>query len=196
MATADRIDDEELERLEREFMGRARGRVLEIGAGDGENFGAFPHDIEWFGLEPDGERRAELARRAREWGHRSVPLDAVGEAIPLPDGSVDTVVATYVLCSVKDVAATLAEVHRVLVPGGRVVFVDHVAAPPGTWKRGLQKVATPFSVRFDHGCHWDRDPQPELERVGFTAIDERRREVVARPFPAVPTYFFEGIRPA
>jgi ubiquinone/menaquinone biosynthesis C-methylase UbiE len=131
------IDDAELDDLEREFVSRVRGRVLEIGAGDGENFGAFDPGVEWIGLEPDEKRRAELATRAREWKHASEPLDARAESIPLPDASVDAVVGTYVLCSVDDPAATLAEVRRVLVPGGRVIFVDHVIAPPGTLKRAV-----------------------------------------------------------
>ncbi|MEJ3404591.1 class I SAM-dependent methyltransferase [Rathayibacter sp. YIM 133350] len=191
-----RIDDEALENLEREFVGRARGRVLEIGAGDGENFGALPHDVQWQGLEPDAHRRDELGRRAREWGHTSPLLAAGAESIPLPDGSVDTVVGTYVLCTVQDVAATLAEARRVLAPGGRIIFVDHVAAPRGTWKRGLQQLATPITTRVDHGCHWNRDPEPFFAAAGFVPIDVRRHEVTARPWPAVPTLFFEGRRPA
>lgn len=193
MARADRIDDDELERLERDFVARASGRVLEIGAGEGENFGALPVGVIWQGLEPDAERRSELARRAREWGHPSAPLDAVAEAIPLPDASVDAVMGTYVLCTVKDVAATLAEVRRVLVPGGRMIFVDHVAAPAGSWRRGMQHVATPFTRRFCHGCHWDRDPEPAFAAAGFRAVDVRRYDVLSRGWPSVPTLFFDGV---
>ena len=105
------IDDDALDELEREFVSRVRGRVLEIGAGEGENFGAFHPDVEWIGLEPDAKRRAELATRAREWKHSAVPLDARAESIPLPDHSIDAVVGTYVLCSVGDVDATLAETN-------------------------------------------------------------------------------------
>ena len=68
------IDDDELDDLEREFVARVRGRVLEIGAGDGENFGAFDPSVDWVGLEPDAKRRAELATRAREWRHAAEPL--------------------------------------------------------------------------------------------------------------------------
>src|SRR6478609_9603446 len=93
------IDDDALDDLEREVLGRVRGRVLEIGAGAGENFGAWHPDVSWTGLEPDAKRRTELATRAREWRHEAPPLDAVAEAIPLPDASVDVVVGTYVLCS-------------------------------------------------------------------------------------------------
>lgn len=190
------VTDDELDDLEREFVSRLRGRVLEIGAGDGENFGALHPEVEWIGLEPDAKRRSELATRAREWGHASAPLDASAEAIPLPDNSVDAVVGTYVLCSVSDPAVALAEVRRVLVPGGRVVFVDHVAAPRGTAKRALQRFVTPFSARFCHGCHWDRDTAQLLAKAGFVADDGRPIRVRAAPFGAVHGYLFDGHAPA
>lgn len=189
------IDDDELDDLEREFVSRVRGRVLEIGAGDGENFGAFDPGVEWVGLEPDAKRRAELATRAREWRHASAPLDARAESIPLPDASVDAVVGTYVLCSVTNPAAALAEVRRVLVPGGRVVFVDHVIAPPGSLKRAVQRIATPISKRVCHGCHWDRDTERTLAEAGFVSGDIRRLRVRSMPFGPVPMLLFDGRAP-
>jgi ubiquinone/menaquinone biosynthesis C-methylase UbiE len=189
------IGDDELDELEREFISRVRGRVLEIGAGDGENFGAFDPGVEWIGLEPDAKRRAELATRASEWKHASEPLDARAESIPLPDASVDAVVGTYVLCSVDDPAAVLAEVRRVLVPGGRVIFVDHVIAPPRTLKRAVQRVATPISKRVCHGCHWDRDTERALVEAGFVGRDIRRLRVRSMPFGPVPMLLFDATAP-
>lgn len=194
-AASDLIDDDRLDDLEREFVGRVRGRVLEIGAGEGENFGALHVDVDWIGLEPDAERRVELATRAREWGHHAEPLDAMAESIPLPDRSVDAVVATYVLCSVADLAVALAEVRRVLVPGGRVVFIDHVVAPPRTVKRAVQGIATPFTARFCHGCHWDRDTATALADAGFIGDDVRPLRVRSMPFGPVPTLLFDGHAP-
>ena len=190
------IGDDELDGLEREFVGRVRGRVLEIGAGDGENFGAFDPGIEWQGLEPDTKRREELATRAREWRHTAEPMDALAESIPLPDHSVDAVVGTYVLCSVGDQAVALAEVRRVLVPGGRVIFVDHVIAPPRTLKRAVQRVATPIAKRVCHGCHWDRDTERALAEAGFLATDIRRLRVRSSPFGPVPMLLFDGRAPS
>ncbi|GAA2041316.1 class I SAM-dependent methyltransferase [Agromyces tropicus] len=186
------ITDDELDDLEREAIGRVRGRVLEIGAGEGENFGALHHEVEWVGLEPDAERRAELRTRAREWRHPAEPLDAVAERIPLPDASVDAVVGTYVLCSVADQATALAEVRRVLRPGGRVVFVDHVVAPPGTLKRGIQHAVTPFSRRWCHGCHWDRDTGAALVAAGFAADEARLVRVPSFPFGPTRVLLFSG----
>ncbi|WP_353813454.1 class I SAM-dependent methyltransferase [Agromyces sp. SYSU T00266] len=189
------ITDDDLDDLEREAIGGVRGRVLEIGAGEGENFGAFDPAVEWVGLEPDSERRAELAQRAREWKHEQAPLDAVAERIPLPDASVDAVVGTYVLCSVTDQAAALAEVRRVLRPGGTVVFVDHVVAPPGTLKRGIQRAVTPLSTRFCHGCHWDRDTGAALAEAGFEVDEARLVRVPSFPFGPTRVLVFRGRAP-
>lgn len=193
---SDLIDDPALDDLEREFVARVRGRVLEIGAGDGANLGAFDPDVKWIGLEPDARRRRELATRAREWRHPSPPLDARAEAIPLPDASVDAVVGTYVMCSVTDLDASLAELRRVLVPGGRIVLADHVIAPPGTVWRTLQHIATPFSKRLCHGCHWNRDPESALLAAGFVADDVRHLRVRAAPLPATPILLYDGHAPA
>ncbi|MRX42182.1 class I SAM-dependent methyltransferase [Agromyces kandeliae] len=189
------ITDDDLDDLEREAIGRVRGRVLEIGAGEGENFGAFDTQVDWVGLEPDAERRVELAQRARAWQHRGEPLDAVAEHIPLPDASVDAVVGTYVLCSVTDQARALAEVRRVLRPGGTVVFVDHVVAPPGTLKRGIQRAVTPFSRRFCHGCHWDRDTGGALAAAGFEVDEARLVRVPSFPFGPTRVLVFRGRAP-
>lgn len=196
MSKAPLIDDDTMDDLERELLGRARGRVLELGAGNGENFGAFAPDVRWQGLEPDAGRRAELTLRAREWGHEAEPLDARAEELPLPPASVDTVVATYVLCSVQDVDAALAEARRVLVPGGRLLLVEHVLAPHSAALRGLQRAATPFTVRWCGGCHQNRDPLPALDDAGFTAVEVRRARVRDRPLPPVPTMLYEGSAPA
>ncbi|MGR2753326.1 class I SAM-dependent methyltransferase [Agromyces arachidis] len=186
------VSDDELDDLEREAIARVRGRVLEIGAGEGENFGAFHPDVEWVGLEPDDDRRGELAARAREWGRPADVLDAVAERIPLPDSSVDAVVGTYVLCSVDDQRTALAEVRRVLKPGGLVVFVDHVAAPPHTVKRAVQRAVTPISARFCHNCHWDRDTGGALAAAGFHADEARLVRVPSFPFGPTRVLMFAG----
>ena len=196
MSKAPLIDDDTMDDLERELLGRARGRVLELGAGNGENFGAFDPGIRWQGLEPDAGRRAELARRAHEWGHDGSPLDARAEDVPLPAAAVDTVVCTYVLCTVEDVAAAAAEARRVLVPGGRLLMVEHVLAPHSASLRALQRAATPFTVRWCGGCHQDRDPLPVLDEAGFTAVDVRRVRVRGLPLPPMPILLYEGRAPA
>lgn len=189
------LDDDALDDLERAFFGRVRGRVLEIGAGEGENFGALHPGVVWTGLEPDDGRRRELAVRAREWGHSAAPLADGAERIPVPDASFDAVIASYVLCSVGDQAAVLAEVRRVLAPGGRVVFVEHVGAPAGSLKRFVQRAATPCSVRWCHGCHLDRDTEQSLLDAGFEPTEVRRARVRSMPLGAMPVLLFDGVAP-
>lgn len=151
------------------------GTVLEIGAGTGRDFPRLAPDAEWIGLEPDRGLHARLRASAARHGHPGARiLDAPAESIPLPDESVDAVVSSVVLCSVDDQDAALAEVTRVLRPGGRLVFFEHVAAPPGTWTRRLQRVWAPFSRRFDRGCDPVRDTEAAIGRADFALVELRR----------------------
>ncbi|NYI70543.1 ubiquinone/menaquinone biosynthesis C-methylase UbiE [Naumannella cuiyingiana] len=154
-----------------------RGRVLELGAGRGANFARLAPGIAWIGLEPNRRLRDRLAVRARASGHPAAPLAARAEAVPLPDASVDAVLATTVLCSVDEVARALAEAYRVLRPGGRVVLAEHGAAPRGTAARTLQRLLRPATRLLDHGCDPLRDPEAavaasplRLDRVARHAI--------------------------
>jgi SAM-dependent methyltransferase len=151
-------------------LGCLTGRVLEIGAGAGANFGSFRPGIHWIGLEPDPRLRRKLAATAAARGHHAPVLAAPAERIPLPDASVDAVASTLVLCSVADQGRVLAEVQRVLRPGGTFAFTEHVAAPAGTLTRGLQRCAAPFTRLFDHGCDPARDTWRALQAAGFAEI--------------------------
>ena len=93
------------------------------------------------------------------------------EHIPLPDSSVDAVLATIVLCSVRDQDRALAEIVRVLRPGGRFVFFEHVAAARGTWTRRWQALTGPFSRAFDHGCDPTRETWRALERAPLHELE-------------------------
>ncbi len=147
------------------------GTVLEIGAGRGANFGRLPPRVTWIGLEPDRRLRARLVRRAMAHGREPRVLGARAEAIPLPDASVDAVVATVVLCSVADPSRVVCEVRRVLRLGGRFVFVEHVAAAPGTASSRLQTAFAPLSRRFDRGCDPTRDTATTIGDAGFSHFD-------------------------
>jgi SAM-dependent methyltransferase len=157
----------------RELLGTLRGTVLEIGAGRGRNLPEFDRDIHWIGLEPDRRRHQRLARTAAMYGHSGTVLGAVAERIPLADASVAAVVSTVVLCSVDDQERVLAEVRRVLRPGGSFVFVEHVAADPGTWSRRLQEAFAPCTRRIDAGCDPSRETWRAIEDAGFRDLDLR-----------------------
>ncbi|SDE64226.1 class I SAM-dependent methyltransferase [Auraticoccus monumenti] len=141
-----------------------RGRVLEIGAGRGANFADLGPGVEWLGLESAAGPRRRLAVNARRHGHLAPPIAASAESVPLPASSVDGVLGTTVLCSVRDPAAVLDEVARVLVPGGRLVLAEHVAAPPGSGVRALQQAVRPWTRLLDHGCDPTRDTAAAVAR--------------------------------
>jgi ubiquinone/menaquinone biosynthesis C-methylase UbiE len=158
------------EPLRRRLLAGARGRVLEIGPGAGPNLACLPEGVAWIGLEPNPFLHAALLRAAAERGLHAELIRGSAMAIPLPDASVDFVVGTLVLCSVPDVGRALAEIRRVLKPGGHFVFLEHVAAPPGSRLRRVQDLGTPISRCLGDGCHLNRETWRDLERAGFAEL--------------------------
>ncbi|NWN87682.1 MAG: class I SAM-dependent methyltransferase [Micrococcaceae bacterium] len=153
------------------------GTVLEIGAGRGENFSSLASDVTWLGLEPSTRFRRILTETARRAGHSQPPLVATAERIPVRDAGVDGVFATTVMCSVSDPDQVLKEILRVLVPGGRVVLAEHVAAPSGSKARTAQRLVRPWTKLFDHGCDPTRDTEAAVQRSDLD-VQEIRRFVV------------------
>ena len=151
----------------RQLLSEAHGRVLEIGPGTGPNLAWLPRDIEWIGLEPNPYLHSALQRAARERGVRAQLIQGSALEIPVPDASMDFVVSTLVLCSVPDVTRALREVRRVLKPGGRFAFLEHVAAPAGSRLRRLQNFGTPISRCLGDGCHLNRETWRDIEQAGF-----------------------------
>lgn len=150
------------------------GTVLELGAGRGANFGLLSPAVSWIGLEPNARSRRALSRSAAASGLQWQVLDATAERIPLSTASVDAVLSTVVLCSVNDLAAVLAEVQRVLRPGGRFVFFEHIAAARGSWTYRLQRLAAPITRLLDRGCDPSRPIDKAIESAGFEAVELRR----------------------
>jgi ubiquinone/menaquinone biosynthesis C-methylase UbiE len=139
------------------LLADARGTVLEIGAGTGKNLAAYPAVDRLLLTEPAPTMRGLLTRRVTRDQADAVVVDADAAALPVASGSVDTVVSTMVLCTVPEMDAALAEVARVLRPGGRFVFVEHVAAPEGSaLRRWQERLVEPWSA-FAMGCRCDRD---------------------------------------
>jgi ubiquinone/menaquinone biosynthesis C-methylase UbiE len=159
--------------LKRVALGALTGRVLEIGAGRGANFGYLRCAVDWICLEPNVARHPDLRASAARHGRAVTILSAPAERIPLPDASVDAVVGTVVLCSVADQAAVLAEILRVLRPGAPYLFFEHVASPTGTLSYRLQRLAAPFTRRFDGGCDPTRQTWRAIEAAGFAGVDLR-----------------------
>jgi SAM-dependent methyltransferase len=152
----------------RELLGRAHGRVLEIGAGTGLNVEHYPPASDVVYTEPD----PHMARRLRARGVEVVGARA--EALPFRDGSFDTVVSTLVLCSVRDVPASLREIRRVLAPGGRLLFLEHVRAERGSkLARWQDRLHGPWHA-LACGCNCNRDLMASLASGGFSVDDVRQ----------------------
>ena len=152
----------------RRMLAGLAGHVVEIGAGNGLNFAHYPDSVTMVhAFEPDPYLRA-LAIRAAENAAVSVSVgEAIAEDLPLEDASVDAAVASLVLCSVKDVVRAVAELHRVVRPGGELRFNEHVASAQPL-RRVLQRTAdaTVWPL-LSGGCHLGRDTGKAFEDGGF-----------------------------
>jgi ubiquinone/menaquinone biosynthesis C-methylase UbiE len=180
--------------MEAGFLGRRRaalvgpleGTVLEIGAGTGANLGHYEQADRVIATEPSAPMRRRLVPRVAA---ARVPIevrDAPAEALPFDDASFDVAVATLVLCTVGDVDRSLAEVRRVLKPGGRLVFIEHGGGAEGRrgqWQRRIE----PIWTRVGCGCTLTRDTRANLERAGYDVVEfeqfsPRRTPPVLLPF--------------
>ena len=149
----------------------ARGAVFELGCGGGLNQQFYDaHGVTRFaGVDPNGKLREYAAAEARARGWDADIRGGVGEAIPFPDESFDTVVSTFTLCSVRDQQQVLRETRRILRPGGALLFLEHGAAPdPGVarWQKRIEPVWKPLAG----GCHLTRPIAAAVEEGGF-AVD-------------------------
>jgi SAM-dependent methyltransferase len=166
-----------------ELLAGLRGRVVEVGAGNGLNFGHYGEGVsEVVAVEPE----AYLRRRAEAAAARaSVPVlvrDGLADRLPLEPGEFDAGVASLVLCSVPDQAAALAELRRVIRPGGELRFYEHVVSDRPRIS-SLERFIDERGIwpRIAGGCHLARDTTAEIQRAGF--LIERVRRF---PFKAGP----------
>jgi ubiquinone/menaquinone biosynthesis C-methylase UbiE len=170
-------------------IGAAEGRVLEIGVGSGMNLPFYrPPVREVLALEP-APRLLNMARSAsHETGLPVSFLEASAEAIPLDKSSVDTVVTTWTLCSIPQAATALAEMRRVLRPGGKLLFVEHGLAPDEAVRRWQHRL-TPAWRYISGGCHLNRPIRSMIEGTGFRV---ERIETGYMPGPKPMTFMYEG----
>ncbi|HST19368.1 MAG TPA: class I SAM-dependent methyltransferase [Gaiellaceae bacterium] len=151
-----------------ELLAAARGRVLEIGAGTGANLPHYGDGVEALTItEPDESMARRLEQRVRELDREVSVVRAPAERLPFGDASFDVVVSTLVLCTVPDQGDALAELRRVLVPGGRVLFIEHVRADElrlARWQHRLNGV----NRVFGRGCNCNRATLDAIDAAGFT----------------------------
>jgi ubiquinone/menaquinone biosynthesis C-methylase UbiE len=145
----------------------AVGRVVEIGAGTGLNVERYPDGIaELVLVEPDPAMRRRLGRRLERHARVARVVDAPAERLPLPDGSVDTVVSTLVLCTVEEPERALREIARVLRPDGQLLFVEHVRASSPFLAACQDRLLEPWR-RFAGGCRCNRPTVDLMRAAGF-----------------------------
>lgn len=167
----------------RELLALARGRTLELGAGTGLNLPHYPDAVDELVLaEPAAPMRRRLENAVRRGGRAATVLDAPAERLPVDDGSIDTVVATLVLCSVEQPAAVLDEIRRVLAPGGQLLFLEHVRADSARLAAWQDRLEAPWR-RFAEGCRCNRATVGLLEAAGF--VVGHRRDGTWRAMPAI-----------
>lgn len=171
-----------LSRWRRWLVAGARGRTLEVGCGTGRNLPLYSGGVRAVGVDPVWENLVKARRRAR-----GVPLvRASAEALPFRDGAFDTVVSSLVFCSVPDPMLGLAEVKRVLAPGGALRMMEHVRST-GALAARVQDLVQPAWTWIAGGCHPNRDTERNVERAGFRIEDEGRRASRSlRRFQATP----------
>ena len=179
----------QLQKYRREVVASASGRMLEVGVGSGLNFPLYGKQVEIvFGIDPSPRLLAIARRRAAAAGVRAEFLQGSATAIPLADGTVDTVVMTWSLCSIPVPFVALREMRRVLKPVSKLLFVEHGLSPePGVerWQHRL----TPVWHTITGGCHLDRKMDDLIRSAGFD-LTELRTEYAHGP--RLMTYMYEG----
>lgn len=162
------------------------GSVLEVGAGTGRNLPFFPSSLARLVLsEPDPHMRRQLSTKVREEAlDRVEVVDWSLEGLPAANGDFDGVVATLVLCSVPRLDRALAEIHRVLKPGGRFLFLEHVAAEDRPRRLRWQRRIEPVWKRVAGGCHLTRRTADAILAAGFR-LETIHRESMRKAMPLV-----------
>ncbi len=173
----------------RRLLQHAEGRVLDVGAGTGVNFAYYPREVRHVvALDPE---LGMLATASPKREASAVPVSFVAgsaEALPFPDATFDTVVATLVFCTIGDPGRAIAEVARVLAPGGRVLMLEHVRSS-NPILGVVMDVATPLQRIVAAGCHLNRKTHALVARAGFRVEVLRRRALGS-------VVEIEAIRPA
>lgn len=156
-----------LGRMRAELLAGAGGRTLELGAGTGVNLDLYPGAVEELVLvEPDPHMAKRLRERLARSARAGEIVEAPAERLPFEDASFDTGVSTLVICTVPDPVAALAELARVLRPGGKLLFIEHVRSADPVSARWQDRLEGPWRFLAD-GCHCNRDTLATLASSRF-----------------------------
>lgn len=185
------MDREVFRRIRADLLSGVRGQVLEIGFGSGLNLPHYPESVEQLtGVDANPGMRQLAARQARHFAREPELLTLDSGSLPFEDGTFDTVVSTWTLCSVAGVESALREIHRVMRRDGRLLFAEHgLSSDPGV--RSWQRRLTPIQRRIADGCHLDRDI-PSLIRSAGLRIS-RLDNFYMKGIPRIAGYLYEGV---
>ncbi|MBE9076624.1 class I SAM-dependent methyltransferase [Romeria aff. gracilis LEGE 07310] len=184
------MSSESMQVYRQELLAGVTGNVLEIGFGTGLNMPYYPHTVSHLTVVDPNPGMKPIARRRTE--DSTIPVEfqlLSGESLPMPDGVYDSVVSTWTLCSIPDIEQALAEIHRVLKPGGRFFFIEHGLSDEAkiqTWQHRL----TPIQKVVADGCHLNRS-MAKLIGQFFDQLEVD--QFYARGLPKVVGYFYKGI---
>ena len=179
------VEDAYLVRWRSELLKDVDGRVLEIGAGTGASLELYPDraTLEIVFSEPDKGMRVQLERKLeRSFRLHVKVISSASECIDSPDGIFDYVFVSLVCCSMQDVGKSLSEINRVLKPGGRFIFLEHVAAPEGSVLGKWQNRLNFFWRKIAGNCHLNRETERHIVEAGFT-IQNIRRDTIRKAMP-------------
>src|SRR5713101_2075486 len=184
-------DPKPIQEVRQRMIPLAQGEVLEIGVGPGVNLVLYdPKKVnKVYALEPN-PGMIRLAEQHRRTELNVEFLNLPGERIPLGDGSVDTVVSTFTLCTIPGVADAIRGIGRVLRPGGQFLFFEHGLSPDIRVRRWQERTEPLFQWAFE-GCHVTRDI-PALIKEGGFRIEQMETGYLAR-FPKSGSYYFWGV---
>ncbi|MEM9538459.1 MAG: class I SAM-dependent methyltransferase [Cyanobacteria bacterium P01_E01_bin.42] len=145
--------------------------ILEIGPGAGSNLCYYPKNIHWIGIEPNPFMHPYLKQEAEKVSLRESNIyQGFAETIPVDNHCIDIVIGTHVLCSVNHLQTSLKEILRILKPGGKFIFIEHIAARSGTKTKILQDSCKPiWQLMFDN-CHVNRETGEAIANSGFDFI--------------------------
>jgi ubiquinone/menaquinone biosynthesis C-methylase UbiE len=181
---------EPFEQYRKAILSQVQGRVLELGFGTGLNLPHYPSSVEKLDIVDPNSGANAIAQPRIQASPLTVDSHVLsGEALPMADASFDSVVSTWTLCSIPNIEQAIAEVHRVLKPGGRFFFVEHgLSDDPKvqTWQHRLN----PLQKIIGDGCHLNRDMEA-LIRQQFEHLDIKRFYV--ENTPKVAGYTYQGV---
>jgi len=170
--------------LRSRLLAGSRGRVLEVGIGTGLNLPHYPTAVRRLeALVREEALDARVPPRARETGREVVHVRGDAAHAPLASHCIDTLVCTFVLCSVDDPRAALAEFARLLAPGGQLLIAEHVRSHRA-FERTVQRALTPLHRHWACGCRLDRDLGADLASTGFALESLAPAPRAVLPFPA------------